>query len=171
MAVAAPIALAVTAATQVAGGFMARNDAYKQSRVDDENARLSILSGEQDAEAIRREERFRAGELIAGFGGSGLMADGSAGDLLADSAYQGELDVLRARQKAFGEAKNNLTQGKQRRKGGDNALIGGLFSAVSTAVGGAAKIKAGRLDALGRSGGGGRVSTTGYGGGSGRGRY
>ena len=115
MAAAAPLALAVTAATQVAGGVKARNSAYKASRVDDENARLSILAGEQDAEAIRREERFRAGELIAGFGGSGLLADGSAGDLLADSAYQGELDVLRARQRAFGEARNNLTQAKDKR--------------------------------------------------------
>lgn len=134
MAAAAPIALAVTAASQLAGGVMARNQAYKQSRVQDENARLTILAGEQDADAIRREERFKAGELIAGFGGSGLLADGSAGDLLADSAYQAELDVLRTRQKAFGEARNYQAQAKDTRRAGRSALIGGLFSAVSTAV-------------------------------------
>jgi hypothetical protein len=169
MAVAAPLALAVTAATQVAGGVMQRNSAYKASRVDDENARLAILSGEQDAEAIRREERFRAGELIAGFGGSGLLSDGSAGDLLADSAYQAELDVLRTRQKAFGEARNFKARAKDTRRAGKAALVGGLFSAVSTAVQGAAQLKAQRIESLGGT----RVSSTpttgGYGGS--RGRY
>lgn len=138
----------------LAGGVMERNAAYKASRVDEENARLAILAGEQETEAIRREQRFAIGESIARAGGSGLRFSGSFTDIVEDSAYQAELDVLRNRQKAYGEARNHKARGAERRRAGKAAFVAGVFNAVSTALGAAGDARAGRIASAGGGGGG-----------------
>lgn len=137
----APVALAVSAIGTVAGGVAQRDAAYRSAAVDEENARLAILSGEQDALALRREERFRAGESLAGQGGNGLLTGGSITTLIEQSAFERELEIAGMRQRAYGEASNYQTRASESVKAGNNALIGSLFGAVSGALEGANGIR------------------------------
>lgn len=147
MAAALPfIALAVTAGGQVMQGVEAKNGAYAQAKVDDENARLSILGGEQDAWSSRLEERRATGEMIAGQGGSGVeMGSGTAGDLVAENAYQRELEILGIRTKAVRQANNYIQAGNDKRKAGRSAMTQALFGAVAGALQGASNIRAQRI--------------------------
>lgn len=144
---------ALQAGAQVAGGIGARNSAYAASRVDEENARLAVLQGEYDASDIMRQERRDAGQALVDLAGSGvLVGEGSARDILEQSAIQREIDVLRARRAAYGEARNYQQQAADTRAAGRASLVNGLFGAVSTAVQGARDARQMRL--LGQYGGG-----------------
>ena len=140
MATLAPVAL-MAAAAQFAGGVMERDASYRSANVDEENARLSILSGEQDAELLRRQERFQVGEDIAAQGGNGLLSGGSITTLIEASAFERELEIATLRNRAYGEADNFKTRAKESRRAGKAALIGGLFGAVSSALDGAAGVR------------------------------
>lgn len=135
------------AAMQVVGGIIGRDQAYRGSRVDEENARLSLLDGEREALDVRKDARQQTGAALTGMAGSGLLLSGSATDLLAESEYQAELDVLNTRRQAYGQARNYKQQAKDRRQAGDNALIGGIFSAVGTVLGDASQKRRDRLRA------------------------
>lgn len=145
MAQAAIPLMVVTAAGQLAGGFAQRAEANAAARVDDENARLTILEGEQNALQTRRDERSIAGDMIAAMAGSGTLLDGSNADLLAQSAYQREVEIGNIRRQSSAEARNLQREAKAKRRAGRNALIGAGFNAVSTALGGMADIRANRL--------------------------
>jgi hypothetical protein len=149
MAAALPIlAVAMSAGGQIVQGVEAKNAAYAQAKVDDENARLSILGGEQDAWSSRLEERRVTGELIAGQGGSGVeMGSGTAADLIAENAYQRELEILGVRTKAVRQANNYIQAGNDRRKAGRSAMTQALFGAVSGALQGASNLRAQRISA------------------------
>ena len=142
------IAVGAQVAGKVVGGIGQRAELRAAAKVDDANAQLALASGEDDVLQIRRDERAQAGDALAMLAGSGgLIGQGSAADIIADSAYQRELDILNVRKKAYGEFRNNRQAAKDKRKAGRNALIGGVFGAVSTALSGAADMRAGRLAA------------------------
>lgn len=149
MAAAAPIALALSVAGTVAGGIEANNAARANARVSEENARLSLLAGEQEAMQTRREERRMAGAMIAAMGGGGAeMGTGTAYDLVMESANQREMEIYGLRTKAAGEARNLMQKAADQRRAGRAALVGSLFSAASSAIGGVGDIKRQRkLDA------------------------
>lgn len=141
MAALAPAALAVAAVGSVVKGVSEREAGYAQARAEEENARLAILSGEQDAFALLREERFQVGADLAAQGGSGLLSGGSIATLIEQSAFERELEIANIRMRSFREAENSQTRAQQARKAGDNAFVGGLFNAVSGALDGAATIR------------------------------
>ncbi len=140
-AAAGPIALAMAVVGQVKQGVDANNAARAAARVDDENARLTVLQGEQEALATRRDERMASGDMIAAFAGSGLSLGGSFSDLLAENAYQRELEILNIRTTRAREGQNLQNQATQKRKAGRSALINGMIGAVSTALSGADKMR------------------------------
>ncbi len=143
MAAALPIALGMAAVGSLVGGIEQNRAARAGARADTENARLTILQGEQEALQTGREERRAAGDMLTAMAGSGFeMGQGSFGDLLRESAYQRELEVLNIRTTRTQESKNLLAQASERRKAGRAALLGGMFGAVSTAVQGASQIRA-----------------------------
>ncbi|WP_298603405.1 hypothetical protein [uncultured Sphingorhabdus sp.] len=139
------VALGMQVAGTVAGGIAENKQQRAAARVDDENARLTVLQGEQEALDTRREERSMAGDMIAAMAGSGTMLDGSNADLITQSAYQRELEIYNIRRQRTSQARNLQQSAKDKRRAGRNALIGAGFSAVSTALGGIADIRAGRL--------------------------
>jgi hypothetical protein len=143
MGAAAPaIALAMSVAGQVTQGVEANRAARAGARADEENGRRAVLLGEQETLETRRDERRITGDLIAAMAGSGLgMDSASFGDLIADNAYQREREILNLRTRRAQEANNLYGQAKERRKAGRAALIGSLFSAVGTAIGGAQQLK------------------------------
>lgn len=145
MAQAALPLMAVQAAGQLFQGFSANKEARAAARVDEENARLTSLQGEQEAMDTRREERGIAGDMLAAMAGGGTLLDGSNGDLLAQSAYQREVEIFNIRSKRAAEARNLMSAAKDKRRSGRNALIGAGFSAVSTVLGGVSDIRRDRL--------------------------
>lgn len=145
MAVAAPVALAMMAASQVIGGIQKNSAARAAATVDDQNAQLSLLDGEQQALQTRRDERQQAGDMIAQQGGSGIeIGSGTAGDLIAESAYQRELEILNIRTKATRQANNLYQDAADKRAAGKAAIINGVFGAAASAISGAGDIRASR---------------------------
>lgn len=146
MAFAAPVALGVMALGQVVGGIQQKNAAYASARVDEENGRRSILSGEYEGAQLLRDERAMAGEMMVSQGANGGVAlAGSNWGMIAESAYQRERDIASLRQRAAGEASNFRESAREKRAAGRGALVSGLFSAASTAIAAAADIRAQRM--------------------------
>jgi hypothetical protein len=145
MGAALPIAaVALSAIGPVVEGFGQRSELRRAARIDDENARLSILSGENDVEDILRDERYVAGDALSTLAGSGLqVGTGSAAALLRESARQRNRAVATRREQAGRERDNHLRAAQDKRAAGRNAVIGGLFSGVSNAIAGASGIQSG----------------------------
>jgi hypothetical protein len=142
MAAAAPIALGLQVAGKITEGIEANRAARAQARVDDENARLSILEGEQLAQRTREDERMQAGAMLAAMAGSGVqLGSGSAADVLAESAYQRELEVLNLRTRATHQARNLHQSAEDRRAAGRAAIIQGVFGAGATALQGISDLR------------------------------
>lgn len=139
MGAALPIgAIAAQALGSVVKGIGENKEARAAARTDDENGRLSLLSGEQDVSQIMRDERMMAGDALADMGGSGLAVGvGSAADILAESARQRDRDIGIRRKQAEGENSNYMQAAKDKRAAGRNALINGVFGAASSALAGA----------------------------------
>lgn len=145
MAAAAPIALGLSVAGKLTEGIEANRAARAQANVDEENGRLSVLEGEQQAQRTREDERMQAGAMLAAMGGDGVqLGSGSAADVLAESAYQRELEVLNLRTRAIGQARNLNQSADDRRKAGRAALIGSVFGAAATALEGVRDMRTAR---------------------------
>lgn len=138
------IALGVQTIGGVMQGIGAKKDADRAAAVDMENARLSVLGGEQDVAQILRDERMMAGEAIAGLAGAGGgLATGTAGDLIAESAMQKDREIMARRQQAQAERRNYEQAAKDKKAAGRNALVGSLFNAAAGALSGVSNIQAG----------------------------
>lgn len=139
--------LPIAAVALQAGGtmfqaFSAQNQEKAAAKVDEENARLALLAGEQDNWNILRAERRAAGDAIVEMAGSGVsLGTGSAADVIAASAAQAELDIAARRQQARGEQANYLASANAHRAAGKAAVIGGLFNAASSVIAGASNMK------------------------------
>jgi hypothetical protein len=141
-------AMALDIGGGLAQGAGAKAEAEAAARVDEENARRSLLAGERDVEAIMREERMVAGEAIAGMAGSGLaLGSGSAADIITASALNRERDITARRTQARYDQANNLQAAEDKRAAGRAAMTQSIFGAVSGALTGAADIRGNRIAA------------------------
>lgn len=131
-------AMALQSGGQLFGGFSAAGQERAAARIDTENARLSLLGGEQDVYNIRRAERRQAGDALTEMAGSGVLTGtGSAADVIAASAQQAEMDIAARRTQAMGERRNYLASAAAHRNAAGAAIIGGVFGAVSSVISGA----------------------------------
>lgn len=145
MAAAGPAALGMQVASGIIQSIETNRAAKAQARVDNENARLSILDGEQEAMQTRRDERMQTGAMLAAMGGGGVqLGSGSAADVIAESAYQRELEILNLRTRATQQANNLYRSAADKRTAGRSALVGGMFGAAATALKGVSDIRAQR---------------------------
>lgn len=142
MAAAAPIiALGLTVGGKIFGGIEANNAARAAARVDEQNARGTLLEGEQQSLQTRKDERMQAGDMIAALGGAGTqLGTGTASDLISQSAYDRELEILNIRTRAAQQANNLFQSAKDKKAAGRGQLIQSVFSAVSSAISGASSI-------------------------------
>lgn len=135
MAAAAPIAMALSVVGKVVGGIEQNNAARSAAKVDEQNAQLSLLEGEQQGLQTRKDERMQAGEMIAAMGGAGTqLGTGTASDLISQSAYDRELEILNIRTRATEQANNLYQSANDKRAAGRSALIQSLFGAASSAI-------------------------------------
>ncbi|TCM37723.1 hypothetical protein [Novosphingobium sp. ST904] len=142
MGAALPIAaIAMTAASSVMGGIQEGSSLRAEARSDAENGRLSLKAGEQEAMDTLRQARFEQGGAAVQMASSGLLFGGSIGTVLSDSALQAEMDIDRIRDRSAAEANNYYANAAQKRKAARGAVLGGLFNAVTSAVGGAANLQ------------------------------
>jgi hypothetical protein len=124
---------AVQAIGSLVGGIQERSAMRREASVLDENARLTLLQGEQEIAQTRREERRLSGESIVAMAGSGgLVGTGSALDVIRQNAIEREVEVGNIRAQRQREAADYRTAAGDRRRAGDAALTRGVFEAVST---------------------------------------
>lgn len=154
-------ATAITAAGSVVGGINQNNQAKYQAQVANQNAALERNSA-NDARArgaIEEQRQYRRtaqllGVQRAALASNGVEVDfGSAADLQTDTKTIGWEDAATIRENTVREARgfeinayNDVAKGKAARAQGKAALIGGIFNAGSTILGGAQqyrKMKAG----------------------------
>lgn len=137
---------AVGAAFSVIGalnqGQQAKNAAEYNAAIARNNAIAARQQADASAAAQQRKARLQIGSMRAAYGASGITMEGSAMDVLEQSAAMAELD-----------RQNILYSGELRAGGyestaglelmrGDNAVTGSYFSAGSALLSGAAKMGA-----------------------------
>ena len=130
---------AAFAGLQVAGSLlngMSENAAAKSEAATlDENGRLVLLAGEQEATQTAREERQVSGEAIAALAGNGVMVGtGSAADIIQQNAVEREVEIGNIRARARAEDRNYRQAANDRRYAGRQALIGSVFEAAGTVL-------------------------------------
>lgn len=144
-------AVAMQAAAPMVAAIGENKELRTAARVDEENARLSLLAGEQEVGQTLRDERQLAGDALSAMAGSGVMiGSGSPADIIMESARQREREIIARRGQARGEQRNYLQASKDKRAAGRNALIQGAFAAVSTALNGADSIRQRRVQSHAR---------------------
>lgn len=121
--------------SQVLGGFEERAQYRHEARALEENARLRLLAGEQQAAQSYREERQVSGAALAAMGESGFtVGTGTAADLLMQNALEREIEIAAIRAQAQGEAVNDLNAARDKRYAGRLAVLNGLLAAGGTAM-------------------------------------
>lgn len=117
---AAYVVLAAAAVVGTAGSIQAAGAARKQGKLAqaaaNAEATASRQQGQTEAEQIRNRNRRILASQRTGFLKSGITLDGTAGDVIYDSAIQGELDSLNALYKGetgYYSSKNRGTLARQ----------------------------------------------------------
>jgi hypothetical protein len=125
----------MSAAVFKAGGALyaglAQNAAARASaRALDENARRARGDGAAEVAAIRRAMRATLGAGVAATGAGGFaLAEGSALDVLRQSALDAETDILTARRQAEMTASGLEFEARQQRLAGRQALVASALQA------------------------------------------
>jgi len=106
------VMMAVTAASAVQQASAAKKEAAYNSKVAEQNAEMARASGRAQSEQIRRQSVDQLGEMRASFSANGVGMEGSALDLMSESAYQFELDKQYAKYNAETKAIGYQNQGR-----------------------------------------------------------
>lgn len=122
----------IEAGAALLGGILDRSTLRAQARVHEENARLSLLEGEEIIARTMREERQVSGAAIAAMAESGTrLGTGTAADIIRQNAIEREVEIGNIRAQAQGRARNEKQAAVDARRAGDDALIGGVISAAA----------------------------------------
>lgn len=136
------VALAGAAVVGAAGSIQAAKAAKAQGKAAQRaamvEAQVSRQQGDVEAERIRdRNKRIAASQRTA-FLKSGITLDGTAGDVIYDSAIQGELDALNAEYRGKVGYYSSVNRGNMARAQGNSQAMaynyqaaGGVLTAAS----------------------------------------
>ncbi len=97
-------------AGEVHEGQAAENAAKYNASVAEHNANLSIHQSAEEERRQRVMAKRQLGDMRASYGASGVQLDGSALDVLEDSAANAELDALTIRHGGQVKASNFLNE-------------------------------------------------------------
>lgn len=141
-----PVGLGLQMAGQITNGLGTAAAERAKARQEEENARRAMLQGELDAQQVRRDARKATGEMLAGMGSANVaLGIGSAADVIAQSNYERELDILNLRGNATDEANARYADAAGHRGAARNAIVSMIFNTASTAVSGAGQMRRDRL--------------------------
>lgn len=139
-------ALAASAATVSAVGSIrqgqaASNAANFNAAVAKQNA--DIAGGQEVAasEALQRNQARKLGSMTAAYGASGVqMADGSAADVLGESARMASLDQATLRYNYDLKKRGYNVEGELARANGENSRTASYFNAMGSMLSGGSKV-------------------------------
>lgn len=132
-ATAAILSSATTAYAQMESGRSEERLARQNAAIMDMQAADAIERGRQEEAKHRRGVRRLVGAQRAGFAGQGVVVDqDTAGDLVDESEYLGELDALTIRNNAARDAWGLQTQAQDTRLRGRMARWAGYSAAGGT---------------------------------------
>ena len=136
MLIVAAISAAVSAAGAVAQGVATSKAASYNAGVARQNAQIAEAQGNASAEAQSRDAARKIGSTVAAYGASGVqMADGSAADVLADSASMAALDNATVRYNAKIRSINYQEQSALDDMQASNAMTSSYFGVANSALG------------------------------------
>lgn len=124
------------------------------------NARLAKEKAQRDEATLRVSARKQIGQARANYGASGIQLDGSALDILEESAVAAETDALYIRYQGDQQYYSYMNAAIQEVKRGHEAKQASYLSAAGSMLGGASSMA---------SSGGGGYQARNYGGGGGGG--
>lgn len=128
---------AVTAVGAIQQAQAAKKAANYNAQLADENAKIARQQGDSHAAQIRRQSVLGLGDMRASFAANGVSLEGSALDVMADSAYQYELDKQNARYNAELKARGYSNEAQLQRARGESAMTAGYLKAGSSLIGAA----------------------------------
>lgn len=139
----AVVAVALTAVSAGVGtyaaveqGNAAKDAGKRQQDIANQNAKAAQDAAALEAGQIRRKNLLRLGAQRAGAAKSGVLIDDSAGDVITDSAIQGELEALSAVYSGNSAAASQRNRGNLARYEGNQAASASYINAGSTLIGG-----------------------------------
>lgn len=128
------IASAVTALSQLAGGFTAAQSGSAEAQRQEEQARLSLEESRRDAALRARDiQKFKAQQSHT-YAASGFTLAGTPALVLEETRRKGQEEIDAILAKGQAEASLIQAQASSTRSAGRNAMIGGAFSAIGTGV-------------------------------------
>ena len=129
------------ATTQYGAGKINQRVAEANARIAEMQAADAEARGDEDARLFGEQVKGLMGSQRAAYAGQGVVVDeGSAAEVVADTARQGELDRLRilnnAAREAWGyrvQAVDMRNQGRLARFRGNTQAVGTILGSASTA--------------------------------------
>jgi hypothetical protein len=141
MAAALPYIAAVGTAVSVVGavaqGQAAKNASEYNARLAEQDAVLARKKSEEEERRYRLQSQKQMGAMRAAYARAGVTMEGSPMDVLAESAYTAELDVLTIRAGGRAQSASLESQARIARLQGRSKLAGSYASAATELLGGA----------------------------------
>jgi len=126
----------VAAYGAVEQGAAAKEAGKRQQQISDQNAKAVHDAAALEAGQIRRKNLLRLGSQRAGAAKSGVLIDDSAGDVIYDTAIQGELEALSALYSGSSASAAHKARGSLSAWEGKQAQSAAYIGAGSTVIGG-----------------------------------
>ena len=127
---------ALGAAGSLASGY-SQAAAYKQdAKIAEENAVIAEQQAAARQDMIRREAKKLRGAQRASVGAAGITLDGSAFDVMEDSAVEAELDALTAGYEGKLQARAYATEAAAKRYAAKGSIFEGVTGAGAQALSG-----------------------------------
>lgn len=130
---------AIQALGAIQQGKEAQSAKDRNAQVMETNAANERSASNQREEAQRRQARMVLGQQRAAFAQSGTGIEGSAADVMQQSAADAELDALTMRYEGDMRASGLMAQAEMERYEGRQARKEGKAQAIRTILSGAAK--------------------------------
>lgn len=121
----------------VVEGNSKADQANQQALISYDNAQLSRQQGAEEERRVRIMGRKVLGSAKASYAASGVTREGSALDVLEESAANAEMDALQVRHKGELEAWKHTQEAGMAITAGSNAKMAGYIGAASSLLKGA----------------------------------
>lgn len=110
------------------------------AKIADENATIAHTEGIENERRVRVQGRKELGSIRAGYGAAGVTMEGSAMDVLQESAANAELDALTTRYNSDMKVRGFKQDAQLARMGASASSSAGMIGAASTILGVGAKL-------------------------------
>jgi len=140
----AVVGMAVGSAFSAAGSYQSGQAAAQAARYNadlaDKNAELAIQQGLEEERRSRVIARKTIGIARANYGASGVAMEGSAMDVLAESAAAAERDAITIKNNSYLKADALRAEARMERSRGEAASTAGTLGAIGAIFSGAGSI-------------------------------